>query len=141
MPEFLYQDPFPQGKDVAKYRLLTKEYVSVSRFNGKEVLVIDPEGLAFLAHQAFRDVSYLLRPAHQEKVAAILSDPEASPTARAVPVAILRNAEVSAHFVLPFCQDTGTATIVGKKGQQGWTGARDEEYLSRGVHKTQTAGN
>src|SRR3990170_200853 len=78
MPEFLYQDPFPQGKDDTKYRLLTKEYVSVSRFNGKEVLVIDPEGLAFLAHQAFRDVSYLLRPAHQEKVAAILSDPEAS---------------------------------------------------------------
>ena len=141
MPEFLYQDPFPQGKDVAKYRLLTKEYVSVSRFNGKEVLVIDPEGLAFLAHQAFRDVSYLLRPAHQEKVAAILSDPEASPNDRGVAVAMLRNAEVSAHFVLPFCQDTGTATIIGKKGQQVWTGARDEEYLSRGVHKTYTEEN
>src|SRR3989337_3052604 len=136
MPEFLYQDPFPQGKDVAKYRLLTKEYVSVSRFNGKEVLVIDPEGLALLAPQAVRDVSYLLRPAHQEKVAAILSDPEASPNDRGVAVALLRNAEVAANFVLPFCQDTGTATIVGKKGQQVWTGARDEEYISKGVHKT-----
>src|SRR4030067_56480 len=125
MPEFLYQDPFPQGKDVAKCRLLSKEYVSVSRFNGKEVLVIDPEGLAFLAHQAFRDVSFLLRPAHLEKVAATLSDPEAPPNDRGVAVAMLRNAEVSAHFVLPFCQDTGTATIIGKKGQQGWTGGRD----------------
>src|SRR4030066_1636012 len=141
MPEFLYQDPFPQGKDDAKYRLLTKEYVPVLRFNGKEVLVIDPEGLAFLAHQAFRDVSYLLRPAHQEKVAAILSDPEASPNDRGVAVAMLRNAEVSAHFVLPFCQDTGTATIIGKKGQQVWTGARDEEHLSRGVHRTYTDEN
>src|SRR3972149_11302069 len=141
MPEALYQDPFPQGKDDTKYRLLTKEYVSVSRFNGKEVLVIDPEGLAFLAHQAFRDVSYLPPPAHQEKVAAILSDPEASPNARGVAVAMLRNAEVSAHFVLPFCQATGTATIIGKKGQQVWTGARDEEYLSKGVHKMYTEEN
>src|SRR4030067_1011539 len=92
MPEALYQDPFPQGKDDTKYRLLTKEYVSVSRFNGKEVLVIDPEGLAFLAHQAFRDVSYLLRPAHQEKMAAILSDPESSPNDPAAPVATPRDA-------------------------------------------------
>ena len=136
MPEFLFQQPFPLGKDDTKYRLLTREYVSVSRFNGKEVLVIDPEGLTFLANQAFRDVSFLLRPAHLSKVAAILSDPEASPNDRGVAVAMLRNAEVSARFILPFCQDTGTATIVGKKGQQVWTGARDEEYLSRGVYRT-----
>ena len=141
MPEFLYQDPFPQGKDDTKYRLLTKEYVSVSRFNGKEILVVDPEGLAFLANQALRDVSFLLRPAHLAKVAAILSDPEAAPNDRGVAVAMLRNAEVSAHFVLPFCQDTGTATIIGKKGQQVFTGAPDEEYLSRGVHKTYTEEN
>jgi fumarate hydratase class I len=141
MPEFLYQDPFPRGKDDTKYRLLTKEYVSVSRFNGKEILVVDPEGLAFLANQALRDVSFLLRPAHLAKVAAILSDPEAAPNDRGVAVAMLRNAEVSAHFVLPFCQDTGTATIIGKKGQQVFTGAPDEEYLSRGVHKTYTEEN
>jgi fumarate hydratase class I len=141
MPEFLYQDPFPQGKDDTKYRLLTKEYVSVSRFNGKEVLVVDPEGLAFLSHQAFRDVSFLLRPSHLEKVAAILSDPEAPPNDRGVAVAMLRNAEVAARFVLPFCQDTGTATIIGKKGQQVWTGARDEEHLSRGVYRTFTEEN
>src|SRR3972149_2534725 len=95
MPEFLYQDPFPQGKDDTKYRLLTKEYVSVSRFNGKEILVVAPGGLAFLAHQALRDVSFLLRPAHLAKVAAILSDPEAAPNDRGVAVAMLRHAEGS----------------------------------------------
>jgi fumarate hydratase class I len=141
MPEFLYQDPFPQGKDDTKYRLLTREHVSVSRFNGKEVLVVDPEALATLANQAFRDVSFLLRPAHLAKVAAILTDPDASPNDRGVAVAMLRNAEVSARFVLPFCQDTGTATIIGKKGQQVWTGARDEEHLSLGVYRTYTEEN
>ncbi|UCD46306.1 MAG: fumarate hydratase [Deltaproteobacteria bacterium] len=141
MPEFLFQEPFPQGKDDTKYRLLTDKYVSVSRFNGNEVLTVDPEGLAYLANQAFRDVSFLLRPAHLAKVAAILSDPEAPPNDRGVAVAMLRNAEVSARFVLPFCQDTGTATIIGKKGQQVWTGARDEEHLSRGVYRTFTEEN
>src|SRR5512139_3402542 len=136
MPRFSYQDPFPQGKDTTKYRLLTKKHVSVGKFAGKDVLKVDPEGLAYLANEAMRDVSFLLRPAHNEKVAAILSDPEASPNDRGVAVAMLRNAEVAANFVLPFCQDTGTATIVGKKGQQVWTGARDEEHLSKGVFKT-----
>jgi fumarate hydratase class I len=141
MPEFSYQDPFPQGKDTTKYRLLTKDYVSVGKFDGAEVLKVDPEGLAFLAHQALRDVSFLLRPAHNEKVAAILADPEASANDRGVALAMLRNAEVSANFVLPFCQDTGTATIVGKKGQRVWTGARDEEYLTKGVYRTYTEEN
>jgi len=141
MPEFSYQDPFPLGKDTTKYRLLTKEYVSTTKFDGKEVLKVDPEGLAFLAHQALRDVSFLLRPEHLEQVAAILADPEASPNDRGVTIALLRNAEVSANFILPLCQDTGTATLVGKKGQQVWTGARDEEYLSKGVHKMYTEEN
>src|SRR5512139_2118984 len=141
MPRFSYQDPFPQGKDTTKYRLLTKKHVSVGKFAGKEILRVDPEGLAYLANEAMRDVSFLLRPAHNEKVAAILSDPEASPNDRGVAVALLRNAEVAANFVLPFCQDTGTATIVGKKGQQVWTGARDEEHLARGVFKTYTEEN
>ncbi|MDD5761410.1 MAG: fumarate hydratase, partial [bacterium] len=141
MPAFKYQDPFPLGKDKTKYRLLTKKYVSTRKFDGKEILKVEPEGLAFLAHQALRDVSFLLRPEHLEQVAAILSDPEASPNDRGVTIALLRNAEVAANFVLPLCQDTGTATIVGKKGQQVWTGARDEEYLSKGVHKMYTEEN
>jgi fumarate hydratase class I len=141
MPEFSYQDPFPLGKDTTQYRLLTNDHVSVGTFDGAEVLKVDPEGLAHLAHQAMRDVSFLLRPAHNEKVAAILSDPEASPNDRGVALAMLRNAEVSANFVLPFCQDTGTATIVGKKGQRVWTGARDEEYLAKGVFRTYTEEN
>ena len=141
MPEFSYQDPFPLGKDTTKYRLLTKEHVSTTKFDGKEILKVDPEGLAFLAHQALRDVSFLLRPEHLEQVAAILSDPEASPNDRGVTIALLRNAEVAANFILPLCQDTGTATIVGKKGQQVWTGARDEEFLSKGVHKMYTEEN
>jgi len=141
MPEFSYQDPFPLGKDTTKYRLLTKEYVSTKKFEGKEILKVEPKGLTFLAHQALRDVSFLLRPEHLEKVAAILADPEASPNDRGVTIALLRNAEVAANFILPLCQDTGTATIVGKKGQQVWTGARDEEYLSKGVHKMYTEEN
>ncbi len=141
MAEFQYQDPFPLGKDETKYRLLTKEHVSVVKFDGVEMLKVNPEGLALLAHQAMRDVSFLLRPSHQEKVAAILNDPESTPNDRGVAVALLRNAEVSANFVLPFCQDTGTATIIGKKGQQVWTGAKDEEFLSKGVFKTYTEEN
>jgi fumarate hydratase class I len=141
MPAFSYQDPFPLGKDTTKYRLLTKEYVSTTKFDGKEILKVDPEGLAFLSHQALRDVSFLLRPEHLEQVAAILGDPQASPNDRGVTIALLRNAEVAAKFILPLCQDTGTATIVGKKGQQVWTGARDEEYLSKGVHKMYTEEN
>ena len=141
MPEFSYQDPFPLGKDTTKYRLLTKDHVSTAKFDGKEILKVEPEGLAYLAHQALRDVSFLLRPEHLEKVASILADPEASPNDRGVTIALLRNAEVAANFILPLCQDTGTATIVGKKGQQVWTGARDEEYLSKGVHKMYTEEN
>ncbi|MEW6719777.1 MAG: fumarate hydratase [Thermodesulfobacteriota bacterium] len=141
MPEFHYENPFPLERDATRYRLLTKEYVSVGTFEGREILKVDPEGLAFLARQAFREVSFLLRPSHNEKMAAILADPEASPNDKGVALAMLRNAEVAAGFVLPFCQDTGTATIVGKKGQQVWTGARDEEFLSKGVYETYTEEN
>ena len=141
MSDFIYQEPFPLNRDTTRYRLLSKEYVSIGTFDGKEILKVDPEGLAFLARQAFRDVSFLLRPSHNEKMAAILSDPEASPNDKGVALAMLRNAEVSANFVLPFCQDTGTATIAGKKGQQVWTGARDEEFLSKGVHAAYTEEN
>jgi fumarate hydratase class I len=141
MAEFKYQEPFPLAKDDTRYRLLTKDYVSTNRLDGEEILKVEPEGLAFLAAQAFRDVSFLLRPVHNEQVAAILKDPEASNNDRGVAVAMLRNAEVSAKFELPFCQDTGTATIIGKKGQKVWTGCKDEEFLSKGVFKTYTEEN
>ena len=140
-PEFKYQDPFPLGPDSTKYRLLTKEGVSVATFEGKEILKINPAALTNLANQAMRDVSFLLRPEHNEMVAKILTDKEASMNEKGVAIAMLRNAEVSAKFELPVCQDTGTATIVGKKGQQVWTGVNDEEYLSKGVHKTYTEEN
>jgi fumarate hydratase class I len=140
-PEFKYQDPYPLGPDQTKYRLLTKDYVSVGTFEGKEVLKVDPEGLTFLANQAMRNISFLLRPAHLEQVAAILSDKESSPNDCGVAVAMLRNAEVSANFELPLCQDTGTATLIAKKGQQVWTGVNDEEYITKGIWKTYTEEN
>jgi fumarate hydratase class I len=140
-PEFKYQDPFPLGPDSTKYRLLTKEGVSVATFEGKEILKVNPAALTNLANQAVRDVSFLLRPEHNEMVAKILADKEASMNEKGIAIAMLRNAEVSAKFVLPLCQDTGTATIVGKKGQQVWTGVKDEEYLTRGVYKTYTEEN
>ena len=138
MAEFKYQEPFPLSGDDTSYRLLTKDHVSVVDFGGEEILKIEPEGLALLAAQAMRDVSFLLRAKHNEQVFQILGDPEASPNDRGVAIAMLRNAEVSAKFELPFCQDTGTAIIIGKKGQRVWTGCRDEEFLSRGVFQTYT---
>jgi fumarate hydratase class I len=139
--EFHYQDPFPLGPDTTRYRLLTNNGVSVTRFEGKDILKVEPSALTFLANQAMRDVSFLLRPEHNEMVAGILSDPEASMNDKGVAIALLRNTEVSAMFELPVCQDTGTATIMGKKGEQVWTGVNDEEYLSRGVYKTYTEEN
>jgi fumarate hydratase, class I len=130
------QDLVDVGPDQTKYRLLTKDYVSVGTISGTEVLKVDPAALTFLANQAMRDVNFLLRPAHLEQLSAILSDPEASPNDRCVALALLRNAEVSAKFELPLCQDTGTVTIFGKKGQQVWTGADDKEHLSAGARKT-----
>jgi len=140
-PEFVYQDPFPLEKDSTGYRLLTKEHVSITSFDGKEMLKVAPEALTVMANEAMRDVSFLLRSAHLEKVAAILKDPQASANDRNVALALLRNADIASKGILPFCQDTGTATIFGKKGQQVWTGVRDEEYLSRGVYKTYTEEN
>ena len=134
--EFKYQDPFPITRDDTQYRLLTKDHISVATFDGQEILKIEPDALVAVASEAFRDVSFLLRTAHLEKVAAILDDPEASPNDRGVALAMLRNADVASRGILPFCQDTGTATIIGKKGQRVWTGVKDEEFLSRGVYKT-----
>jgi len=140
-PPFKYQEPFPMGKDTTEYYLLTKDYVSVSEFEGKEVLKVDEEALTLLANVAFRDVAFMLRPEHQQQVAKILADPEASDNDKYVALTFLRNAEVSAKGKLPFCQDTGTAIIMGKKGQQVWTNGNDEEALSKGVYKTYTEEN
>lgn len=140
-PPFKYQKMFPLGKDDTKYVLLTKDYVSTAEFEGKKILKIDPEGLAVLARNAMRNVSFLLRPAHLKLVAQILKDPEASENDKSVALTMLRNAEVAAMGKLPFCQDTGTATIIGKKGQRVWTGACDEEYLSKGVYDCYTQEN
>ena len=140
-PEFKYQDPFPLAPESTKYRLLSKDGISVATFDGKQILKVEPSVLSFVANQAMRDVSFLLRPEHNAMVAKILTDPEASMNEKGVAIAMLRNAEVAAKFELPFCQDTGTATIVGKKGQQVWTGVKDEEYLTKGVYKTYTEEN
>lgn len=140
-PPFKYQEPFPMGKDTTEYYLLTKDYVSTAEFEGKEILKIEPEGLTLLAKTAMRDVSFLLRPEHQAMVQKILFDPEASENDKYVALTMLRNAEISAKGVLPFCQDTGTAIVMGKKGQHVWTDANDEEALSLGVYQTYTEEN
>ncbi len=138
---FKYQHPFPLGADTTEYYLLTKDYVSVSEFEGKPILKIEKEGLTAMANAAFRDVSFLLRREHNEQVAKILSDPEASDNDKYVALTFLRNAEVSVKGKLPLCQDTGTAIIHGEKGQQVWTGSNDDEALSLGVYKTYTEEN
>lgn len=140
-PPFKYQEAFPMGKDSTEYYLLTNNYVSTSEFEGKEILKVESEGLTAMANAAFRDVAFMLRPEHQQQVAKILSDPEASENDKYVALTFLRNAEVSAKGKLPFCQDTGTAIITGKKGQQVWTDGCDEEALSKGVYKTYTEEN
>ncbi|MCA7013721.1 fumarate hydratase [Dickeya dadantii] len=133
---FYYQDPFPLAKDKTEYRLISSDFVSVSQFEGQDILKVDPQGLTLLAQQAFHDASFLLRPSHQQQVADILLDPEASENDRYVALQFLRNSEIAAKGILPTCQDTGTAIIVGKKGQRVWTGGDDAEALSRGVYNT-----
>jgi fumarate hydratase class I len=140
-PAFTYQDPFPLGPDDTEYRLLSKEGVSTTTFEGREILKIEPEVLAYLAQQAMRDTSFLLRPKHLAQVAAILDDPEASANDRYVATTLLKNAEIAAEGILPFCQDTGTATVVAKKGQQAWTGANDAEFISKGIYECYTQEN
>lgn len=140
-PEFKYAPMFQMGKDDTEYYLLTKEGVSLSEFEGKPILKISPEALTMLTNAAFRDVNFLLRRSHNEQVAKILTDPEASDNDKYVALTFLRNAEVACKGKLPFCQDTGTAIIHGEKGQQVWTGFCDEEALSKGVYKTYTEEN
>ncbi|MBR5238155.1 MAG: fumarate hydratase [Paludibacteraceae bacterium] len=141
MAEFRYQPLIELGEDKTEYYLLTKDYVSVSEFEGKPILKVEKEGLTAMAQAAFRDVSFLLREDHNRQVAKILDDPEASENDKYVALTFLRNAEVAAKGQLPLCQDTGTAIIHGEKGQQVWTGCCDEEALSLGVYNTYTQEN
>ena len=134
--EFKYSPMFQLGAAKTQNRLLTKKGVTVSEFEGHEILKVSKEVLTRLAAPFFHDVEFMLRREHNEQVAKILSDPEASENDKYVALQFLRNAETAAKGVLPFCQDTGTAIIHGEKGQQVWTGFEDEEALSKGVFNT-----
>ncbi len=138
---FHYQEPFPLGPDKTEYELITKDFVKVENWNGHEMLVIDPEALTILSNAASHNNSFMLRREHNEMVAKILHDPEASENDKFVALTMLRNAEVSAKGILPFCQDTGTAIVAAYKGQQVWTGCNDEEMISHGIYKTYTENN
>lgn len=138
---FHYQEMFPLGPDTTEYQLITKDHVKVENWNGHEMLVVDPEALTLLANVASHNCSFMLRREHNEMVAKILHDPEASENDKYVALTMLRNAEVAAKGVLPFCQDTGTSICAGYKGQQVWTGCDDEEKISEGVYKTYTENN
>ncbi len=141
MTEFAYQPMFPLGKDDTPYRKLTDQYVSTTTIEGQEVLKIDPEGLTLLAEAAFKDVSHLYRPAHLDSLANILKDAESSENDRFVATEMLKNAVISAEMEFPMCQDTGTAIIMGKRGQNVWTGGDDAEALSKGVFNAYARNN
>lgn len=133
---FYYQEAFPLGPDTTEYEKISSDHVSVVEFDGKPILKVEPEALTVLANEAIKAVSFTLRTSHIEQVAAILSDPEATDNDRMVALMLLKNAEIASNGILPLCQDTGTAIVVGKKGQQVWTGCDDAQYLSKGIHKT-----
>jgi fumarate hydratase class I len=141
MPEFAFRDILELGDDPTSYRKLTSDHVTAANFDGQKVLKVDAEALTMLAAEAFRDISHLLRPAHLKQMRTILDDPEASANDKFVVYDLLKNACIAAGGVLPMCQDTGTAIVMGKKGQQVWTGANDAEALARGIHKSYTERN
>lgn len=138
---FKYQSMFPMSKDTTEYYHLTSDYVKVEKWGDREMLVVDPEALTVLARQATYDNAFMLRREHNEMVAKILTDPEASENDKFVALTMLRNAEVAAKGQLPVCQDTGTAICMGKKGQNVYTGGNDEEAISKGVYQTYTENN
>lgn len=138
---FQYEPTVQHGKDTTEYVNLGKEGVSVTEFEGKKILKVAPEALTKLAQAAFEEVSFRLRPAHTQKVAKILQDPEASDNDKFVALTLLKNACVAAKGVLPFCQDTGTAICVCHKGQQVWTGCDDFKAISEGIYNAYTTKN
>lgn len=138
MTSFAFQDIFPLGKDETPYRKLTGDFVRQAEFEGKKILKVEAAGLTMLARTAMHEIAHLLRPSHLQQVRSILDDDEASDNDRFVALELLKNANVAAGMVLPGCQDTGTAIVVAKKGQNIWTGGDDEEALSKGIFETYT---
>ena len=141
MSAFTYQDMLPLGEDTTSYRLLTQDFVSTFDAGGKTFLKVEPEALTLLTREAMRDIAHLLRPGHLQQLSNILKDPEATSNDRFVALELLKNANIAAGRVLPSCQDTGTAIVMGKKGQYVFTGFKDEEAISRGVFETYTTSN
>ncbi|MFZ0131795.1 MAG: fumarate hydratase [Desulfobacterales bacterium] len=141
MPDFTYQEMFPLAEDTTEYRRLTGDHVAGATFDGREMLKISPAGLTLLAEQAFTEVAHRLRPSHMRLLAKILEDPQASDNDRYVALEMIKNAVISAAGVFPMCQDTGTAVVIGKKGQQVWTGGDDERALAEGVFNAYTRNN
>jgi fumarate hydratase class I len=141
MTEFVYQDMFPLGPDMTEYRLLTHDYVTQSRFEDQSILKVAADGLTLVTDQAFTDVSHLLRTAHLQQLANILNDPESSKNDRYVALEFIKNAVISAEGEYPMCQDTGTAIVMGKKGQGVWTGYSDESAISEGVFQAYQRNN
>lgn len=141
MVSFHYQPMFPLENDNTIFRHLTDSHVSTSEFDGQSVVKVEPEALSLLAEKAFKDVSHLYRTSHLQQLAEILKDSESSENDRFVALEMLKNAVISAEFEFPMCQDTGTAVIIGKKGQRVWTGGDDEKALSKGVFNAYTKNN
>ena len=141
MVEFNYQPMFPIGEDTTVYECLSTEHVKVDSFDGKDIIRVNADGLTMLSENAFRNVAHLYRTSHLEQLAKILDDSESSENDRYVALEMLKNAVISSDFVFPMCQDTGTAIIMGKKGQQVWTGFSDEAALSKGVFNAYTKNN
>src|SRR5215831_12218489 len=135
MPDFQFQDILPLAADDTPYRLLTRDHVSTFEAAGKTFLRVEPEALTLLTRHAMRDIAHLLRPGHLAQLRKILDDPESSDNDRFVALELLKNANIAAGGVLPGCQDTGTGSVMGKKGQLVFTGGGDEEAIARGVYQ------
>lgn len=142
MNEPIHQDPFPiSSEDATPWRTLTTDFVSLAEFDGTNLLKVDSRALELLSREAFHDISHFLRPSHLEQLRAILDDPDASANDRFVALDLLRNAQISAEGILPMCQDTGTAIVMGKKGSRVWTVGGDENYIAKGIEKTYATDN
>ncbi|WP_079666707.1 fumarate hydratase [Soonwooa buanensis] len=134
--EFSYQEPFPILKDDTQYKKLSSDFVKVEKLGDREILTVDPKALELLAENALKDVSFMLRSAHLQKLKNIIDDPEATDNDRFVAYNLLQNAAVAVQGALPSCQDTGTAICVAKKGENVYTGANDAEWISKGIYNT-----
>jgi fumarate hydratase, class I len=141
MPDFKYTEVLNPGPDGAEYRSLSRDHVTIERFNSDELISVATEGLTLLAQTAFHEASHLLRSSHLQQLRSILDDPESSDNDRYVALELLKNANIAAANILPSCQDTGTAMIIGKKGHRVWTGGGDKKALSLGVFNTYTQSN